>query len=245
MAGTGRGGRIRERDVRGAAATGTEKIVRLGPIRRATVAHLQKSQHATVPVTLTTTADVTDLMTRRREWGDPAPSVTDCFVQVVARALQRHPLLAARWVDDHLVLPDGIHIGIAVDTDAGLLVPVVRDAATLSLGDIATRSRDLFARARQGKLHAKEMEGGVFTITNLGMYGIDAFTPVLNWPECAVLGIGRIRRVPVFAGEQVIGRDQATLSMTFDHRIVDGAPAARFLQTLVQEVEKLGPPVPR
>ena len=113
--------------------------------------------------------------------------------------MQQHPLLGARWADDHLVLPDAIHIGVAVDTDAGLLVPVVHDAATLSLKEIAARSRELIERARAGKLTSKDLQGGVFTITNLGMFGIDAFTPIINHPECAILGLGRIRRVPAWS----------------------------------------------
>src|SRR5208282_4000566 len=127
---------------------------------------------------------------------------------------------------------DRINIGIAVDTDAGLLVPVVRDVPRLSLKDLSLRSRDLIARARQGKLSTSELQGGTFTVTSLGALGIDAFTPIINYPECGILGVGRIRRCPVVLGDQIVIRDQVTLSLTFDHRITDGAPAARFLQTL-------------
>jgi pyruvate dehydrogenase E2 component (dihydrolipoamide acetyltransferase) len=236
LIGSGQSGRIREKDVRAAPTRGTGKIVPLSSVRKAGVERLLKSVQSTVPVTLTTTADVTDLMSMRRQL-KPAPSLTDCFVKATAQALQQHPLLAARWADGHLVLPDPIHIGIAVDTDAGLLVPVVHDAATLSLSQIAARSRDLIERARSAKLTTKDLQGGVFTVTNLGMFGIDAFTPIINHPECAILGIGRVRRVPVFVADQVMARDQVTLSLTFDHRIVDGAPAARFLQTLAHAVE--------
>ncbi len=214
----------------------------LSGVRKATAERLRKSNDATVPATLTTTADVTEMVRRRaqaKSAGEPAPSVTDFFVRAAALALVQHPMLAARWADDHLVLPDKIDVGIAVDTDAGLLVPVVQDAAVLSVAEIAVRARELIERAQQSKLTAKEMSGGVFTITNLGMFGIDAFTPVINWPECAVLGVGRIRRVPVFVDDQVTPRDHVTLSLTFDHRIVDGAPAARFLQTLVRNLETI------
>ncbi len=119
-----------------------------------------------------------------------------------------------------------------MDTDAGLLVPVVQRVPTITVPELAARSRELIERARQGKLTPKEMRGGVFTVTNLGMFGIDAFTPVINYPECAILGIGRIRRVPAFVGYQVVAQEQVTLSLTFDHRVVDGAPAGQFLQTL-------------
>jgi pyruvate dehydrogenase E2 component (dihydrolipoamide acetyltransferase) len=234
LQGTGRSGRICEKDVR--AAIG--KIVPLTAIRRAGVERLVKSVQTTVPVTLTTTADLTDLVSRRKQMtGAIVPGLTDCFVLVTARALEQHPLLAGRWAGDHIVLPSAIHLGIAVDTDAGLLVPVIHDAATLTLLEIAERSRDLIDRARAGKLATKELQGGVFTISNLGMFAIDAFTPIINHPECAILGIGRARRVPVFVNDQVVARDMVTLSLTFDHRIVDGAPAAKFLQTLVRHTE--------
>jgi pyruvate dehydrogenase E2 component (dihydrolipoamide acetyltransferase) len=244
LQGSGRNGRIREKDVRAAAQTrGTGKIVPLSFVRRAGVDRLVKSVQSTVPVTLTTTADVTDLLKLRQQFKhtlDPPPSLTDVLVKLTALALQQHPLLAARWAQDHLVLPDAIHIGIAVDTDAGLVVPVVHEAALSSLRQIAARSRELIARARAGKLTTKDLQGGVFTITNLGMFGIDAFTPIINYPECAILGIGCIRRAAVFVNDKPVAREQITLSLTFDHRIVDGAPAARFLQTLTNTIENPG-----
>jgi pyruvate dehydrogenase E2 component (dihydrolipoamide acetyltransferase) len=242
--GSGRNGRIREKDVRAAAQTrGTGKIVPLSFMRRAGIERLVMSVQSTVPVTLTITADVTDLLKLRQEFkqtGDPPPSLTDIFVKLAALALQQHPLLSARWAQDHLVVPDAIHIGIAVDTDAGLVVPVVHDAALSSLQQIAARSRELIARARAGKLTTNDLHGGVFTITNLGMFGIDAFTPIINYPECAVLGIGCIRPVLVLVDDKPVAREQLTLSLTFDHRIVDGAPAARFLQTLTNGIENPG-----
>ena len=127
-----------------------------------------------------------------------------------------------------------------MDTDAGLLVPVIRDVPAFGLREVAARSRELIDRARRGALPARDM-GGCFTITNLGAFGIDAFTPIINPPECAVLGVGRIDRRPVMDGDRVVGRELLTLSLTFDHRIVDGAPAARFLQTLVACVENPAP----
>ena len=120
-------------------------------------------------------------------------------------------------------------------------MPVVRNVPALGLREIATQSRELIDRARKGELSATEMHGGCFTITNLGAFGIDAFTPIINPPACAVLGIGRIERRPVMDGDRVIGRHLVTLSLTFDHRIVDGAPAARFLQTIAACVQNPAP----
>jgi pyruvate dehydrogenase E2 component (dihydrolipoamide acetyltransferase) len=134
-----------------------------------------------------------------------------------------------------------VHIGIAVDTDRGLLVPVVRDVQSKSLRQITQEAAALIAQARSGHVNADDLRGGTFTITNLGMYEIDAFTPIINLPECAVLGVGRIvaKQVVVDAdAERVAIRRMMFLSLTFDHRLVDGAPAARFLQRVKQYVEQ-------
>lgn len=135
-------------------------------------------------------------------------------------------MLQAQWRDDGLWLPDHINIAFAVDTDAGLMAPVIRDVDQLSLEQVVERSRELIEKARANKLTADDQRDATFTITNLGMYGIDAFTPIITLPQCAVLGIGRI------------ADGALTLSLTFDHRIVDGAPAARFLQTLARLISR-------
>jgi pyruvate dehydrogenase E2 component (dihydrolipoamide acetyltransferase) len=207
---------------------------------RKTIAERMKASHlAAAPVTLTTTADATDLVRLRNQFKstDLVPSYTDFLMKMVAIALQKHPLLNSRWSEDRIVVSTGIHIGFAVDTDAGLVVPVLRDVPTLALNDLASRSRELIERALSGRLTATEMQGGTFTVTNLGAFGIDAFTPIINPPQCAILGVGRIQRQPVVIAEQIVIRDRIALSLTFDHRIVDGAPAARFLQTLMGLIE--------
>jgi len=144
-------------------------------------------------------------------------------------------------LEQGIALAESIDIGIAVDTDAGLLVPVIRGVPALGLREVTKRSNEVIELARRGELPMRDMQGGCFTITNLGAYGIDTFTPIINSPECAILGVGRIVRQPVMEGERVIGKDMVTLSLTFDHRIVDGAPAARFLQTLAQLIENPAP----
>ncbi len=229
---SGRTGRIRERDVLALAAP-------VPSLRRLIAERMVASHRSTAPVTLTTTIDATELVSLRNQWkiasqssGDLVPSYTDLFAKLTAMALVKHPILNSRWEDDRIVIAEGIHIGIAVDTEAGLMVPVVRDVPRLSLKELSIRSRDLIDRARQRKLAASEMQGGTFTVTSLGALGIDAFTPIIHYPECAILGIGRIRRCPAVIEDQIVIRDQVTLSLTFDHRITDGVPAARFLQTL-------------
>jgi pyruvate dehydrogenase E2 component (dihydrolipoamide acetyltransferase) len=237
-------------------------------VRRAIAQRLAESARATVPVTLTTEADATALARLRaalkadaghrpgeRQRGDergeqqgagsaderaPVPSYTDLLAKVVALALGEHPDLNASWTDDGVLRHEEVHVGIAVDTGRGLLVPVVRDVARKPVATIARESARLIARARAGQCTPHELRGGTFTITNLGMYDVDAFTPVINLPECAVLGVGRVVARPVVvdeAAERVAVRKMLALSLTFDHRIVDGAPAARFLQRVKRLVE--------
>jgi pyruvate dehydrogenase E2 component (dihydrolipoamide acetyltransferase) len=253
--GTGRTGRIRERDVRAAApatpARGPGRLLPLTPTRRQIAERLAAGSHEAVPVTLTTRADATNLVNLRGQFKPPGesagpadaavPTYTDFLVKLAASALLRHPLLNACWTDEGLWLSEGVHVGVAVDTEAGLLVPVLRDVQALGLLQVAALSRELVERARARRLTAEEMQGGTFTVTNLGRYGIDAFTPVLNPPQCAILGIGRIRREPAVHGGRVVPRQVLTLSLTFDHRAVDGAPAAQFLDTLRGHVEQPGP----
>jgi pyruvate dehydrogenase E2 component (dihydrolipoamide acetyltransferase) len=231
--GSGKGGRVRERDVR---AVPTPAPV--SATRQVIAARMLASLRTTAPVTLTTTADATNLVNIRTQLkaaqspGQALPTYTDLVVKLTALALRGHPALNARWEEDRVVHADGIHIGIAVDTEAGLLVPVVRDVPDLPLRQLAERTRDLVERARARRLRAEEMQCGTFTVSNLGAYGVDAFTPIINLPECAILGVGRIHARPAVVGGQVVPRDELTLSLTFDHRIVDGAPAARFLGTV-------------
>jgi pyruvate dehydrogenase E2 component (dihydrolipoamide acetyltransferase) len=130
------------------------------------------------------------------------------------------------------------NIGVAVDTERGLLVPVVRDAAAKSLVEVQQALAELVERALAGRSLPDDLSGGTFTITNLGMFGIDAFTPIINPPESAILGVGRIVNKPVGLERQVALRDMMTLSLSFDHRLIDGAPAARFLQRVKQLVER-------
>ena len=207
--------------------------------------------HGTAPVTLISSVDATNLVNLRQQFkavageqgtaGAGSIGYTDIVVKLTALALERHPVLNSRWDGDRILIFRGIHIGIAVDTDAGLLVPVIRDVPGLTLREVAARSQDLVARARRRALKVEELQGGTFTITNLGPFGIEAFTPIINAPQCAVLGMGRIIRQPVAIEPQIAFRDRLTLSLTFDHRIVDGAPAARFLQTLCGLLENPSP----
>jgi pyruvate dehydrogenase E2 component (dihydrolipoamide acetyltransferase) len=219
----------------------------LSGIRRITATRMAESAHTAAPVTLTTEADATELVRLRGNiaadlaGGDlVAPSYTDLLVRLVALALLEHPALNASIHNDQIIRHTAVHMGIAVDAERGLLVPVVRDAQAKSVQQIASASAQLIAQARAGKSVPADLSGSTFTITNLGMYDIDAFTPIINLPECAILGIGRIIARPVVIDEQaetVAVRKMMALSLTFDHRVVDGAPAARFLKRIKQFVE--------
>lgn len=244
LAGTGSTGRVREQDVRAAAPSTDDALMPLTAIRQTIARRMRESHLTTAPVTLTTTADATNLVNLRDQFravGDAPPSYSDFLLKLTALALGKHPLLNAHLTDAGIVPSRDVHLGLAVDTDAGLLVPVVRDVMTQSLRQIATTTRDLITRARQGQLAARDLHGATFTVTNLGPFGIDAFTPLIDLPQCAILGVGRIRKVPLVHDDRLVPRDQLTLSLTFDHRLVDGAPAARFLQTLVGLIENPGP----
>jgi len=248
LAPTGKGGRIRERDVLAAAtsiSTTGMKQVPLTSMRRTIAARLMHSRQTTVPVTITARCDATALLAFRQQLKSLSsslqhaiPTINDILVKLTASALRQHPMLAATWAEDHLLLPESFHLGIAVDTEAGLLVPVIRDVGTSTLTQIAAQSHKLISAARAGQLAATDMQGACFTLSNLGSLGVEAFTPVINPPESAILGIGAIVReaVPLDDGS-FTARDRLTLSLTFDHRVNDGAAAARFLQTLRHLIE--------
>ena len=172
---------------------------------------------------------------------EPVPGYTDMIVKLAARGLKEHPALNLQWIDGRPSAPDGIHIAIAVHAPAGLMAPVVRDVPRLGLREIAAQTAQLISRAHASQLKPQELTGGTFTISNLGSFGIDAFTPIINVPQCAILGLGRIDRRPAVVAGQIVPRDMMTLSLTFDHRIVDGAPAAAFLAAVRMAIENPGP----
>lgn len=245
--GTGAGGRIRERDVLAHAnlASASLRSIPITSRRRIIADRMRQSRANTVPVTITTRFDATGLITLRGQFKqlgpvEEVPSFQDMIVKLAVIALNEHPLLAGRWTDEAILVPDeqGWDVGFAVDTEDGLLVPVLRDIRHASLRQIAITSRQLIDRARQGKLTVSDMSGGVFTVTNLGPLGIDAFTPVIRSPETSILGIGAIRQEVIVQDDgSVTARPIMTLSLTFDHCVVDGAPAARFLSNLVKKLE--------
>ncbi len=234
------------------ATVPVREIVPITTVRRTIADRMAASAHTVAPVTLTTEADATELVRLRKQLkedaeggaaGAPAlvPSYNDLLARLVSQALMEHPMVNARFDGESIVQSATANIGIAVDTGRGLLVPVLRDVQAKSLRQIAGESAELIEKARTGRISPDDLQGGTFTITNLGMYEIDAFTPIINLPECAILGAGRIvpKQVVVDVEAERTGiRHMMFLSLTFDHRLVDGAPAARFLQRVKQYVEK-------
>jgi pyruvate dehydrogenase E2 component (dihydrolipoamide acetyltransferase) len=216
------------------------EIIPLSGIRAVIAERMAASHSQTAAVTLTAEADATVLVELRRQLAADgvAVSYNDLFLFVLAKALTEHPRLNAWLEEDTIKVWPQIDIGLAVDTDRGLLVPVVRDVGHKGLAQLAAETAVLAARARAGKCTPDELTGSTFTLTNLGMFGVDAFTPIINLPECAILGVGRIKPRPAIVNGQVVERQLVWLSLTFDHRLVDGGPAARFLQRVVQLVEK-------
>jgi pyruvate dehydrogenase E2 component (dihydrolipoamide acetyltransferase) len=168
---------------------------------------------------------------------DRRPTITDLVLRAAVLALREHPHLNATFEKNRLEVHSEVHVGIAVDADDGLIVPVVRDAHLLDLVTLAGRSRALSSRARNNTLKPDELQGGTFTVTSLGPLGVDFFTPILNPPQVAILGIGRVFTKLALQSGKLAERQMLYLNLSFDHQAVDGAPAARFLQTIKHYLE--------
>jgi pyruvate dehydrogenase E2 component (dihydrolipoamide acetyltransferase) len=166
------------------------------------------------------------------------PSYTELLVKLIGCVLAEFPEVRTRFVDaTTLETVAETSIAVAVDTPQGLLAPVVPRVAERPLAEVVTEVRALAARARAGELGSAELTGGVFTVTNLGALGVEYFTPVLNLPQVAILGVGAILREPVVVDDDIVIADRLPLSLTFDHRLLDGAPAARFLDAVCRAIE--------
>jgi pyruvate dehydrogenase E2 component (dihydrolipoamide acetyltransferase) len=248
--GTGVGGRITEQNVLdfvgsrskapppSAVAPTAVRVIPFTGMRQAVAEHMVESLHAMAQLTLQTEADATELVKLRIQLkAEFDLTYTDLLVKAVARALRQHPLLNSTLIGDEIHLLEPIHIGIAVALEEGLIVPVLRDADKRTVQEIAQEARRLAQGARDGSLSVDEVTGGTFTITSLGAYGVDGFTPIINSPEVAILGVGRIVEKPAIYQGEVARRSLMVLSLTVDHRIVDGTPAAEFLRTIKELLE--------
>jgi pyruvate dehydrogenase E2 component (dihydrolipoamide acetyltransferase) len=248
--GTGRRGQVVRADVERvvekqpaptpAPATGAPPTPLTG-LRAVIAERIAQSWREQPQVTLVTVVDATALVESRAQLNAELASKVSYnafLVKAAAKALREHPYANVALTDEGLVQREGVNVGLAVDTERGLLVPVLQDPDRTPLLTLDRELRALTERAQEGSSLPDELTGGSITVTNLGMYGIDAFTPILNPPESVILGVGQIAPQPVVVDGQVAVRETVTLSLVFDHRVMDGAPAARFLQRIRQLLER-------
>ena len=244
--GTGPGGRIVQSDVENLGASIAQAsgpaagdMVPVKGMRKTIAQRMHQSLQESAQLTMDMAAVMDDAVKLReqliREWdGAARPTFTDLVIKAAAKALQKHPLMNSQFGGTGIQLLNEIHVGIAVALPEGLVVPVVRDADQLSLKEIAIESARLATSARNGTLGLDDYAGGTFTISALGMFGVDSFTPIINQPQSGILGVNRILDGVAWEGETPIRQKQMNLSLTWDHRVLDGAPAAEFLQTVVE-----------
>ena len=249
--GSGPRGRITREDVQAAADAppapaqpSAGAATRMSAMRRTIAERMHSSLRDTAQLTMDMEVDVTDLVKLRGnlidEWADDGVRVTytDLVLVAAARALIRHPKMNASLAGDSIASYDHAHVGMAVALDEGLIVPVIRDAHEKPLREVAVESADLAARARAGSLGLDDLSDGTFTVTSLGMYGVDTFTPILNPPQAGILGVGRIYDGTKWQDGTPIRTPMLRLSLTWDHRVLDGAPAAEFLSTVREYLEQ-------
>ena len=250
--GSGPRGRIMKTDVlraveiEGVSASADEitKTIPLSGIRGVIASRMAESTQSTSRVTLFMEADATRFVELREmlkakfaaDWGF-APGYNDLLAKICSQALQEFPYMNARINGSQIEWLKSIHMGIAVDTDRGLVVPVIPNSNLKSIRQFGGEFRALAEKARTGSLLPDEMNGGTFTITNLGGQDVLAFTPVINLPQAAILGVGKISPALAMKDGKVVEYQKLILSLVFDHRIVDGAPAARFLQWIKDRIE--------
>ena len=210
------------------------RTIRLSAMRGTIAKRMHESLRQMAQLTLFMDADLDAVVAdrARRKDSGAAPSYTDYVIAAAARALGQHPLVNSQITDDGVALLPTAHVGMAVALDDGLIVPVIRNTASLDLSSLSVESSRLAHAARQGSLALPDLEGGTFSVSTLGMFGVDGFTPVINPPNTAILGVGRLREDVVMDDGQVGVRTRLTLSLTWDHRAFDGAPAAAFCKTI-------------
>lgn len=256
--GSGPGGRIVREDVRKAIdeigsqpqavevsaqearAVPIARTIKLAGKRKATAERLSYSFHTTVPVTITMEARMDTMLGHRKGLHDKSGeeiSITAYVVKAAAKALEDHQMINSSLEGDELRLYGDINVAVAINTPDGLVAPIIPQTNKRSILEISRGIRDLTERAIQNKLTLTDLTGGTFTVTNLGGFGVDLFAPVINPPQCAILGFGRTSEKPVISDKQVQAASITTLSLVFDHRIIDGVPAAQYLQRVKELLE--------
>lgn len=214
-------------------------------MRKVIATRMYQSLQNSAQLTLNMKADVTELITLQEQMKEEVQkeyevklTVTDFVARAVVLSLKQYKQMNSAYIEDQIHIYTQIHLGMAVALDKGLVVPVIRHAQNCSLIELSKQIKLLAEKSRKGELSSEEMKGSTFTITNLGSYGIEYFTPILNFPETGILGVGAIQDTAVFKGEELSRRSLLPLSLTFDHRVLDGAPAAEFLRTMKEYLEE-------
>ncbi len=253
--GTGPGGRIVKADVIKAMKTEAEpqsSVQTAQPegkpasaMRKVIADRMHKSLQNSAQLTLTMKADITELVKWQQQLADSAKkrsgvklTVTHFVSRAAALALKQHPELNSSYQEERIITYPYVHLGMAVSLENGLVVPVIRDAEKLSFLELADHISTSARRAREGNASGDDLHGSTFSITNLGGYGIEHFTPILNPPEAGILGVGASYETPAFKGDELVKSTMLPLSLTFDHRVCDGAPAADFLKTVKALLEE-------
>ena len=248
LKGSGPGGRITSEDILAARqSTATAQTIskvlqpavlkktKLVGIRKAVAERLSFSARTVVPVTITVEADATKLMAMKEKQSHIG--FTAIGVKAAAKALEKHNSVNATMESDEVTTYSDINVAVAIHTEQGLVAPVIRNANKLSLKEISTEIDELSRKAADNRLTIENLTGGTFTVTNLGAYDIESFAPIINPPQCAILGLGRIAYKPSAHGSEISARPATLLTLVFDHRIIDGVPAAKFLRDVKNNLE--------
>jgi pyruvate dehydrogenase E2 component (dihydrolipoamide acetyltransferase) len=251
LKGSGPSGRITREDILAAKegarpAQLTQTVSKLPPttvlkkeklegVRKVVAERLSYSARTVVPVTITAEVDATKLMAMKEKQSHIG--FTAFGVKAVAMALRTHKQVNATIENDEITTYSDINVAVAINTEQGLVAPVVRNADKLSLQEITSAINELAQKAGQNRLGIENLTGGTFTVTNLGGYDVESFAPIINPPQCAILGLGRIGYKPFAHGKEVVARPSTLLTLVFDHRIIDGVPAAKFLRDVKRNLE--------
>ena len=267
LSGTGENGRIVKRDVEAFISTGpkisaapaqtndgafktmaftetgmalADEVIPVTQMRKTIARRLGESKFGAPHFYLTMEVDMEKTIAARKDMNAVSPvkiSFNDIILKACAFALKQHPAVNASWEDTQITRHGNVHIGVAVAVDDGLLVPVVKHTDRKSLSQITTDVRSLAAKAREKKLSLEEMQGNTFTVSNLGMFGIEEFTAIINSPDACILAVGGIKDIPVVKDGQIVPGKRMKITLSCDHRVVDGATGAKFLQTVKSLLE--------
>jgi len=252
LKGTGPGGRITREDILAAKDAGertpqvTQTVskmpqaqvlrkVKLSGVRKVVADRLSYSARTVVPVTITAEVDATKLMAMKEKQSHIG--FTAFGAKAAAKALRYHPDVNSTIENDEVTMYSDVNVAVAINTEQGLVAPVIRDADKLSLQEISKAIEDLSRKAVENRLGIENLTGGTFTVTNLGAFDVESFAPIINPPQCAILGLGRIAYKPFAHGKDVVARPSTLLTLVFDHRIIDGVPAAKFLRDVKRNLE--------